>query len=73
MAGYEIRVEMGLQDMRDAKPHLSCGREVAIHVAGRIDHRTGPASCDDVGTVGYARDEKLPDNHLLSRVYAIRR
>ncbi len=39
VAGHEVRVQMGLEDMRDPHTHLGRGVEVDVHVASRVHDR----------------------------------
>ncbi len=61
VAGDEVGVEMGLDDVLDAEIFLAGEVEVEVDVALRIDDSGDAFARDDVGGVGEAAEEELLD------------
>jgi hypothetical protein len=59
VAGYEIRMQMCLDDVPDLDASLSGRCQVDVDVALRIDDRSDPFASDQVGSVGETRKVKL--------------
>jgi len=65
-AGYEVGMQVGLEDMRDPDTELACRIKVHPDVSCGIDNRTAAVARNEIGTVRNTTDEKLPDNQLNS-------
>jgi len=68
VSGDEVRVQMGLQYVRDAQAHLLGRREVLAHIALRIDDRARTRATQQIRAVGDPANEELSHKHgaLLS-------
>lgn len=63
MAGDEVRVEMGFDDVLDAEVFLAGEVNVDVDVALGVDHGGNAFGGDEVGGVGEAAQEELFDEH----------
>ncbi len=63
MTGYEISVEMGLQDMGYPVPHVQSGFNVNLHVTAGVHNGAFLLSAYQVGAVRDSFQEKLLYKH----------
>src|SRR5438876_3668710 len=63
MAGDEVGVEMGLDDVLDAEAFFASEVEVEVDVALGVDDGGDAFGCHDVGGVGEAAKEELLDEY----------
>jgi hypothetical protein len=63
VAGNEVGMEMGLQDVGDLQSLITGGVDVDLDVSAGVDDGARFVPADEVGTVSDAFNEELMDDH----------
>ena len=63
MAGNEIRMQMGFDNMRNGNVALAGGSEIEIHITLRIDHRRRSVRADQIGCLRQTPEIELLEDH----------